>query len=241
MSDLVRAQLAPTGVLRAAINLSNTLLVNGLSPDGEPQGVSPNLARAIADRLGVPVRYIVYRRPTLVADAVDTDAWDIALIGSEPQRAEQIAFTAAYAEIEATYLVPGDSPLKAVEDVDQVGVRISVTAGSAFGLWLDSNIRRATLMASDSLDAALRRFQDDGLDVLAGVRPRLLDDQAVLPGSRILSGRFMAVQQAVGTARKNEAGADFLVEFVEEAKSSGLVARLIRDHGVKGLSVASAS
>ncbi len=238
MFELIRSQLAPTGMLRAAINLGNTLLVNGRDTDGEPTGVSPSLARAIADRLGVPVQYVVYPRPTVLADAVNTDAWDVAMIGAEPQRAEKITFTAAYAEIEATYLVAAGSALKRIEDVDQVGIRISMTAGSAFGLWLDGNIRHATLVASDSLDGALRRFHADGLEVLAGIRSRLLDDQAVTPGSRILDGRFTAVQQAVGTARDNEAGAEFLYRFVEEAKSSGLVAHLIQRHDVRGLSVA---
>ncbi len=238
MLELIRSQLAPTGLLRAAVNLGNTLLVNGRDADGEPVGVSPSLARAIADRLGVPVHYVIYPRPTVLADAVDTGVWDIAMIGAEPQRAEKIAFTAAYAEIEATYLVATGSALKHIDDVDQVGIRISVAAGSAYGLWLDNHIRHATLVASDSLDGALRRFQADGLEVLAGIRTRLLDDQAVTPGSRILDGRFTAVQQAVGTARDNEAGAEFLHRFVEEAKSSGLVAHLIQRHDVRGLSVA---
>ena len=106
MNDLIRAQLAPTGVLRAGINMSNFLLVSSRDAQGGPQGVSPDMARAIADRLGVAVHYVPYPRPGELADAVGTGAWDIGLIGAEPQRAERIAFTAAYAEIQATYLVP---------------------------------------------------------------------------------------------------------------------------------------
>jgi len=238
MSPEVLAELAPTGVLRAAINMSNFLLVTGPSEAGEPDGVSPGMARAIAERLGVPVRYVPYPRPGDLADAVGTDAWDIGLIGAEPQRAERIAFTAAYAEIEATYLVRADSPITALEQVDQPGIRIAVTARAAYDLWLERNIREATLLRADSLDGAFQRFTDEGLEVLAGLRPRLLADAEALPGARILEGSFSTVQQAIGTARANDAGAAFLREFVEEAKASGLVADLIARHGVRGLSVA---
>lgn len=111
MSDQIRSELAPQGVLRAGINMSNFLLVSGKPGSGDPDGVSPSLARAIAERIGVPIRYVPFPRPGELADAVGTDTWDIGLIGAEPQRAEKIAFTAAYAEIEATYLVPANSPI----------------------------------------------------------------------------------------------------------------------------------
>lgn len=237
MQDVI-AQLAPTGVLRAGINLSNFLLVSGRSAAGEPEGVSPDMARAVADRLGVPVQLVPYPRPGALADAVGTGVWDIGLIGAEPQRAERIAFTAAYAEIEATYLVPPGSPIVSSAEVDRPGVRIASTARAAYDLWLERNIRHATVIRTDSIDDAFRRFVDDGLDVLAGLRPRLLKDVEALPGARILEGKFMAVQQAIGTARENAAGAAFLRDFVEEAKASGLVAALIARHGVRGLSVA---
>jgi polar amino acid transport system substrate-binding protein len=238
MSPEIVSQLAPTGALRAGINMANFLLVTGRSAAGEPEGVAPDMARAVADRLGVPVKYAPFPRPGELADAVDSDVWDIGLIGAEPQRAEKIAFTAAYVEIEATYLAPAGSPIKTIADVDRPGVRIAVTARAAYDLWLERNIRHATLVRSDSLDAAARQFADEKLDVLAGLRPRLLQDVKALPGCRILDGRFMAVQQAIGTARRNEAAAAFLRAFVEEAKASGLVASLIARHDVQGLSVA---
>jgi polar amino acid transport system substrate-binding protein len=238
MSPDILAQLAPTGVLRAGINMGNFLLVTGRSDNGDPEGVSPGMARAIADRLGVPVRYVAYPRPGELADAVGGDAWDIGLIGAEPQRAEKIAFTAAYAEIEATYLVPAGSPISSLAEVDRPGVRIAVTARAAYDLWLERNIRHATLLRTDSIDSAFKRFVDEGLEVLAGLRPRLLTDAEALPGSRILDGQFTAVQQAIGTARGNTAGAAFLRDFVEEAKTSGLVASLIARHQIRGLSVA---
>ncbi len=238
MSPNVVSQLAPTGVLRAGINMANFLLVTGRSAAGEPEGVAPDMARAIAERLGVPVAYVPFPKPGELADAVDANVWDIGLIGAEPQRAEKIAFTAAYVEIEATYMVPPGSPLKTIGEVDRAGIRIAVTARAAYDLWLERNVRHAALVRSDSLDAAFRQFADEKLEVLAGLRPRLLEDAKSMPGARILDGQFMAVQQAIGTARGNAAGAAFLSAFVEEAKASGLVAGFIARHQVRGLSIA---
>ncbi len=140
-----------------------------------------------------------YKTPGELADAAETGAWDIGLIGAEPQRAEKIAFTPAYVEIEATYLVPAGSPIKSLADVDKPGVRISVTGRSAYGLWLERNIKHATLMRTDTLDSSYEQFVRDKLEVLAGLRPRLLTDVEKLPGARILDGKFTAVQQAIGT------------------------------------------
>jgi polar amino acid transport system substrate-binding protein len=238
MTPEVVAQLAPHGVLRAGINMSNFLLVTGRSASGDPEGVSPSLASAIADALGVPVRYVMFPKPGELADEAGKDVWDIGLIGAEPARATTITFTAAYAEIEATYLVPAASHITTITEVDRPGVRIAVTDRSAYGLWLDRNIKQATLIRSASLDSAFDQFVSEKLDALAGLRPRLLSDVQQLPGARILPGQFTAVQQAVGTARINKEAAAWLRAFVEEAKASGLVARLIEQHKVSGLSVA---
>jgi polar amino acid transport system substrate-binding protein len=234
MSQDVIAELAPTGVLRAGINMSNFLLVTGKAANGDPQGVSPDMAAEIAMRLGVPLKLVPFKSPGELADMAGKDVWDIGLIGAEPQRAETIAFTPAYVEIEATYLVPAGSPINSIAEVDRPGVRIAVTGRSAYGLWLDRNIKSAELVRSDTLDSAFDQFVRDKLDALAGLRPRLLSDVEKLPGARILDGQFSAVQQAVGTARKNVKGAEFLHKVVEEAKASGLVAKLIERHKVVG-------
>ncbi len=237
MKDII-AELAPTGVLRAAINMSNFLLVTGKSPSGDPQGVAPDMAAEIARRLGVGVAYVPFPRPGELADAAGTNVWDIGLIGVEPARAEKIAFSPPYVEIEATYMVPPGSPLQAIADVDRPGVRIAVAARAAYDLWLSRNIRHAELVRANSLPAAFELFKNEKLDALAGLKPGLLADLEKIPGARILDGRFTAVQQAIGTARANAKGAAFIRDFVEEAKASGLVARLIERHRVRGLSVA---
>jgi polar amino acid transport system substrate-binding protein len=238
MNDKAKAELAPTGVLRAGINLSNFLLVTGRAANGNPEGVSPDMAHAIADKLGVPVSYVPFKTPGELGDQVDNNVWDIGNIGAEPQRAQKISFTAAYCEIEATYMVPMGSPIKSMADVDKKGVRIAVSARSAYCLWLENNIKNATLVQVSGLDAAYNKFVADKFEVLAGLRPGLLKDMEKAPGMKILDGKFSAVQQAVGTPKKNTAGADFLAAFVEDAKKSGLVASFIERHKVKGLSVA---
>jgi polar amino acid transport system substrate-binding protein len=241
MNEEIRQELAPTGTLRAGINMSNFLLVSSRGPNDEPRGVSPDMAAHIAGLLGVPLALVPFPRPGALADAVDDNVWDIGLIGAEPQRAEKIAFSAAYAEIEATYLVPPGSPVTTMAEVDQPGNRIAVTARAAYDLWLERNIHRATLVRTDTLDSAFTKFLEEKFEVLAGLRPRLLTDVASLPGARILEGNFTTVQQAIGTSRRNTAGAAFVAEAVEKAKASGLVAQLIEKHGVQGLSVAPAA
>lgn len=239
MDRQIVAELAPTGVLRAAINMGNFLLVTGKTASGDPSGVAPDMAAEIAKRLGVPVRYVPYERPSTLADAAGTNTWDIGLIGAEPQRATKIAFSDAYCEIEATYLVHPDSPLKSVADVDRAGVRIAVRRGAAYCLWLERNIKHATVMSFEAADAPLNQFIAEKLDALAALKPGLLDDIKKVPGGKILPGHFMTVQQAIGTGKPNTAGAKFLQEFVTDAKKSGLVTRLIEKHHVAGLSVAS--
>jgi polar amino acid transport system substrate-binding protein len=232
------AELAPTGALRAGINTSNRLLVTGMSPAGDPQGVAPDMAAEMARRLDVAVVYVKFDRPSKLADAAGTDAWDIGLIGAEPARAEKIAFSPAYCEIEATYLVPANSPHRTIADVDRAGSRIAVRAGAAYDLWLARNIKHATVLRSDTADGPFDQFVAEGLDALAGLRPQLLHDVGKLPGAKILPGNFTSVQQAIGTAKANAAGAAFIREFVADAKRSGLVAQLIERHHVVGLSVA---
>ena len=238
MNEQLRSELAPTGVLRAGINMANFLLVTGRRDDGAPQGVAPDMAGAAAQRLGVEVAYVPYETPGQLADDATKGVWDIGLIGAEPARAEHIAFTAAYVEIEATYMVAGDSPVKSVADVDRPGMRIAVAARSAYDLYLTRNIQHAELVRVSGLNASYDLFVNEGLDALAGLRPRLMSDVQKLPGARLLDGKFTAVQQAIGTPRERDAGAAFLREFVEEAKAGGLVGELIERHGVHGLSVA---
>jgi polar amino acid transport system substrate-binding protein len=240
MSDAVRAELAPSGTLRAGINMSNFLLVTGKTPDGGPDGVSPEMAREIARRLGVKLQLVPFPSPDGLVAAADDNVWDIGNVGAEPQREEKMSFTAAYAEIEATYLVREDSPLKSCAEVDKAGNSIIVRGGSAYGLWLERNIKNAKLILKTDNNDAKAEFFAGGIDALAGLKTGLLKDLESHPGYRILPGQFAAVQQAVGTHKRNKEAIKFLREVVEDAKASGLVAKWIEKHKANGLSVAPA-
>jgi len=237
-TSAVRSELAPTGTLRVGVNMSNFLLTRTDAATGKPAGVAIDLGRELGKRLGLPVEIIPYPNPGALADAAKTGVWDVGFLGAEPQRANEIDFTAAYVEIEATYLVRGDSPLKAIADVDREGIRIAVPTKSAYELYLTRSLKHAKLVHEKGSDNAFKRFVDDKLDALAGLKPRLVTDQAKLPGSRIIDGRFTAVQQAAGTPKGRPAGAQYLREFVEDIKASGLVARTIEKNDVRGLTVA---
>jgi len=233
-----RAALAPSGVLRAGLNYGNFLLVLADGSDGAPRGIAPDLAREIGRRLGVPVEFVRFRQAGPLADGVREDRWDIAFLGNEPQRASEIAFSPPYLEIPVTYLVPADSPIRALADVDRDGVRIAVSAKSAYDLFLSRTLRHATLVRAEGIEASVRLFAEERLEALACLKPRLVAAVEALPGSRVLDGQVTGVQQSIGTPRgRDDAGAGYLREFVEDAKRAGLVHRLIAAHGVRGVTV----
>lgn len=237
MNKDLALEMAPTGTLRVALNMINFLLISGKNPEGVPVGVAPDLARIIADRIGVPLQLIQYGSPGELADDADKNAWDIGLIGAEPVRAQKIDFSTAYVEIEATYLVPAGSPLKHASEVDRPGNRIAVSARSAYDLWLTRNIKQAQLLHAEGFEATFALFVEQKLEAMAALKPGLLGDVARLPGSRILEGNFTTVQQSIGVPKGRLAAATYLQSFVDEIKK-GLVAQLIAKHNVKGLSVA---
>jgi polar amino acid transport system substrate-binding protein len=232
-----RAELAPTGKLRAGINFQNVLLTT-LGPNGEQGGVAVELVRELARRLDVPLEITPYQSAGALADAVKTRTWDVAVLGDEPQRAKEIAFAGALTEIEATYLVPAGSALRSVGEVDRAGVRIAVGANSAYDLYLRRTIQRAQLVPIAGTPATFRQFVADKLEAMAGLKPQLIEFSAKLPGSRILDGNFSVVRHTAGTIPGREAGSAYLRDFVEDVKATGLVAQWIEKSGVKGLSVA---
>lgn len=238
MDGHVIEELVQTGTLRAGINTANFLLVRGQGASGRWEGVAPDVARAIAERLGVPVSFVPFAKASLVGDAVSRDACDIALIGKDPMREQSIAFTAPYAAIEATYLIWKGGPITSMADVDQPGVRIAVGSGSAYDLWLTRNIVHAELVRASSVAASISQFVDQRLEVLAGLKPGLLLECDRVPETRILDGHFTTVNQAVGTARRHASAIIFLKAFVEEIKSSGSLGQMIEHNAARGLSVA---
>jgi polar amino acid transport system substrate-binding protein len=235
-----KAELTPTGKLRAGVNFQNQLLTT-LGPNGEQGGVAVEFARELAKRLAVPLEILPYKSAGALADSVRTGEWDISVLGDEPQRAKEIAFASPLTEIEATYLVPAGSALRSVDEVDRAGNRIASPAKSAFDLYLARTIQRAQLVQIEGIAATTERFVGDKLEALAGLRPSLLEIAPKLPGSRILDGNFTTVRHTVGTPRGRDAAAGYLRDLVEEVKAAGLVGEWIRKSGVKGLSVAPAA
>ena len=238
ISSEVRAELAPGGDLRVAINHSNFLLVNPGSPHGAPRGIAPDLAVALGSLLDVRVEFVSFESAGTTADAIRDALVDVGFIANEPERASVIEFSSAYLELPATYLVRSGSPLRSLSDVDTPGVRIAVSGRSAYDLYLTRTLKHARLVRAEGIPASLTLFVDQKLDALAGLRPGLLTDAAKLPGSRLLDGQFTVVQQSIGVPKNRAAAAAVLRDFVEDAKRSGLVAQLVQQHGVKGVNVA---
>jgi polar amino acid transport system substrate-binding protein len=216
-------QLAPTGRLRAAINAGNVVLVQKDASGGEPHGITVNLARELARRLGVPAELIVYETAGKTTDAATASAWDICFLAIEPVRAKVIGFTAPYVIIEGTYMVGADSALKNTDDVNRDGVRIAVAKGSAYDLYLTRTLQHATLMRYPTPPLALAGFVSDKLDAAAGVRQFLVQYAKTKPTMRVMADHFQEIREAMGTPLGRDAGLRYLRSFVEEMKSSGFV------------------
>lgn len=234
----LQSEFAPTGAMRVGINLGNPVIAQRDPQGGEPRGVASDLARELGKRLGVGVRFVTYESAGKMADAAKEDAWDVAFLAVDPDRAGDIDFTAAYVHIEGTYLVPADSPLRTIEDVDREGVRIAVGLKTAYDLWLTRNIKRAQLVRSPSSETAMAQFLDEKLEAAAGVRQPLAAAARRNQGLRVMEASFMIIRQASGVPRGRATAAKYLSDFIEEAKHSGLVARLLDKSGVSGATVA---
>ena len=238
LSPAARTELTPKGKLRVGINYGNFLLVTRHS-ESEYTGIAVDLGREVGKQLGVEVEFVPFATAGKLADAVKAGSWDVAFLGNEPQRAAEIAFSPAYLEIEATYLVPAGSKIRTIDEVDRPGVRIATAVNSAYDLYLSRNLKNATLVRANAIQGSYDAFVKDKLEVLSGLKPRLLDDAKTLPGSRILEGRFTFVQQSVGTPQGRPAAASYLTEFAKDVKTSGFVAQAIARHKVRGVTVAS--
>ena len=234
----LRSELAPTGKLRVGINYGNPVLATRDPAGGELRGVAVDLARELGARMEAPVELVGYDAAGKMVEGLKAGAWDVAFLAAEPGRAGEISFTAPYMLIEGTYLVPAGSPLRAIEDVDREGVRIAVSADSAYDLFLSRNLKRARLVRAPSPNASFELLIAGAAEALAGVRQPLVAGAEKLPGSRVLDGRFMAIGQALGLPKGRDAGAGYLRAFIEDVKASGFVARAIERAGIRGVSVA---
>ena len=241
MSASLAGAFAPSGRLRASINLGNPILAGRDAASGEPRGVSIDLARAFGHRLGLEVELVVFDTAAASVDAVSREQADIGFFAVDPKRGEHIAFTAPYVLIEGAYLVREGSALKANEEVDRQAHRVVVGQGSAYDLYLTRELKEASLVRAPSSPAVVDTFLQENADVAAGVKQQLEADAQRLPGLRLLPGRFMVIRQAMGCPRsRGDKAARELARFVEEMKASGFVAQALQRHGIAGAAVAPA-
>jgi polar amino acid transport system substrate-binding protein len=224
--------------MRVGINYANPVLATRDSATGELRGVAVDLARELGRRADLPVELVGYDAAGKMVERLKSGEWDIAFLAVDPGREAEITFTPPYIEIEGTYLVPGESSLRAIADVDRKGVRIALAAGAAYDLFLSRNIKQAELVRGPNPTAAFDLLVAGKAEALAGVKQTLVANAAKLAGSRVLDGRFLAIGQAIGIPKGRDAGAKYLSEFIEDAKASGLVARAIEKAGVRGVSIA---
>ena len=234
----LRSDLASTGTLRVGINYGNPVLATRDPDSGDLRGVAVDLARELGTRTGLPINLVGYDSAGKMVEALQAGSWDIAFLAIDPGRAEQISFTAPYLEIEGTYLVPAKSPLRVIADIDREGVRVGISSGSAYDLFLSRSLQHAELVRAPNPNGAFELIVSGKVDVVAGVKQHLIANAAKLPGSRVLDGRFMAIQQALGIPKSHDAGLKYLREFIEDAKTSGLVAQAIEKAGISGVSIA---
>ncbi len=242
MTPELRTAFAPTGTLRASINLGNPILANKHAGTGVVSGVSVDLARALGAELGVPVELVVFGTAAHSVDAVKSGQADIGFFAVDPLRSDGVRFSAPYVQIEGAYLVRQASPLKDNAEVDRAGTTVMVGKGSAYDLYLTREIKAARLLRAPSSPAVVDTFIAENADVAAGVKQQLQADAARLPGLRLLPGRFMVIEQAMGVqANRGDAAQQALRAFVERAKASGFVADALKRHGIQGALVAPAA
>lgn len=230
---------APTGKLRASINLGNPILAKRDPIAQETAGVSVDLARAFAQSLGVDVEFLVFDTAAQSVEAVTQENADIGFFAIDPLRGAGISFTDAYVLIEGSYMVRHDSSIQSNDEVDKAGQRITVGKGSAYDLFLTREIKHAEIVRATSSAAVVDMFLEQGLEVAAGVKQQLEVDAKRFPHLRLLPGRFMVIQQAMGLPKsRGEEAAEALRRFVEEMKGSGFIQEALARHGIQGASVA---
>ncbi len=235
------SQLAPTGKLRAAINYGNAVLAKRDPASGEVSGVSVDLSRELAKRLGVEVVLVPFDAANKSVEAIKNKQADIAFFAIDPLRGADTDYTAAYVMIEGTYVVRKDSPIKANAEVDKPGVRVAVAAKSAYDLFLSRELKQAKLERTPTSGGVVDLFIAQNLDVAAGVKQQLEKDMKRVPDLRMLPGRFMDINQAMGTSKGRDEGIKYMRGFVEEMKASGFVAQALERHKIEGVAVAPAA
>ena len=230
--EVVKRELAPNGILRAGINLSNFLLVSSRGPDGTPEGISPDIARRVANALDLPLEFVTFERPGILADAAGKNVWDIGNIAYEVERTQTIDFSDPYVLIEANFLVRQNANLHKNCDVDQQGVNIGVSERSAYDLWLSDNFKSAKIVRAPSIQASHALFWDNKVDVLASLKPKLIEEIDNREGVRLIEKPFTAVKQSIGLPKGSQNSVAYINQVIRSSIQEGWLLDRLNYHGM---------
>jgi polar amino acid transport system substrate-binding protein len=230
--EAVKRELAPNGILRAGINLSNFLLVSSRGPDGMPEGISPDIARRVANAVGLPLEFVTFERPGILADAAGKNVWDIGNIAYEVERSQTIDFSDPYVLIEANFLVRQNTNLHKNCDVDQQGVSISVSERSAYDLWLSDHFKSAKIVRAPSIQASHALFWDNKVDVLASLKPKLIEEIDNREGVRLIEKPFTAVKQSIGLPKGSQNSVAYINQVIRSSIQEGWLLDRLNYHGM---------
>ena len=230
--EVVKRELAPNGILRAGINLSNFLLVSSRGPDGTPEGISPDIARRVANALHLPLEFVTFERPGKLADAADKNIWDIGNIAFEVDRAHAIDFSDPYVLIEANFLVRDSTYFHTNSDIDRRGISIGVSERSAYDLWLRNNFKSARIVRAPSIQMSHDLFFENKVDVLASLKPKLLEETKNHEGMRLIDEPFTAIKQSIGLPKGKRDSVAFVNEVIRNSIRDGWLAGRLEKHGM---------
>lgn len=233
MIETISKKLVPTGVLRVGINMSNFLLINGKDSDGLPDGVSPDIGKRLARELNVECKLIQFKKPGLLADAVDEDMWDIGNIACEKERSKTIDFTNPYVNIDANFMFRKKDNLKTNDDINLPGIKIAVLERSAYDLWLTENFKNVELIRVNTIEESHQLFREDKVNVLAGLKPKLIEEIKTNNDFQIINSPFTYIKQSIGIKKGNPEILDFLNKFITNLIKEGYVENLLKKHNVQ--------
>ena len=229
----ISKKIAPTGELRIGLNMSNFLLVNSKDANGLPDGVSPDIGKKLAQELGLNCKLVQFERPGLLVDAVNDDKWDIANIAYEKVRSKTIDFSDPYVNIDANFIFRNKHNFKSNEEINSSGIKIAVVERSAYDLWLSDNFKDAELIKVKTIDSSHKLFREGSVDVLAGLKPKLLEELKINNDFKIISNPFTYIKQSIGIKKGNPEILEFLNDFISKLIKEGYVESLLKKHNVQ--------
>ena len=233
MIDDIIKKIAPTGVLRVGVNMSNFLLVNSKDKLGVIDGVSPGIGKKLAKELNISFEIVQFENPGLLADAVDNNEWDIGNIASEKERGKTIDFSDPYVNIDANFLFREEDNFKNNNDIDQSGIKIAVFERSAYDLWLTENFKKAELIRVNSIEESHNLFKENKVNILAGLKPKLIDEMKKNNNYEMIQSPFTYIKQSIGIKKGNPEVLDFINKFISNIIKEGYIKSLLKQHNVQ--------